>query len=159
MNLIRWFLFSAVFVSLAVLAIWRGTRVDFQGFEASLVIANLTVAVLSINFSFVAHQASEYRQFQRGLSPNLLFGGLCVLLLALAPAFALIYARSQVGRVALSVLPITALSSMALVGVAKREALPTALIKQLSKRWRVRAALRKYGKLVRAKKSNGKIST
>src|SRR5687767_9095914 len=122
--MLRWFIVSLPFLGLSVALIAAGQNTNFKGFESTLIGLNFTVAILAINFAFVAYQNSEYRQFQRGFSPNLFVGDLCVLLWAFIPAASLVFAPEKVGIIGISALPMTAFLSVALVWLAKREATP-----------------------------------
>jgi hypothetical protein len=144
----RWLLLSLLLVSLSVAVVLSGYKADLKQFEPTLIALNVTIAALAINFSFVAYQSSEYRQFQRGLSPSLLFGCIVLLIWAVTPALVLVFARPFVGVIGLAVLPITALCSVGLVALAKREAGPNPIIKQASKKRRRRRTLSEYARKV-----------
>lgn len=150
--MIRWLLTVPVFLGLSAVLAKVGWATDFKGLEAALIGANLAVATLAINFASSTYQASDYRQFQRGFAPNLLLAFLGVLLWALTPAMCLVFNRTHAGIAALSALPTTALLSVALVSLAKREAYPTALLHQLSRPRRWRRALRRYGQALDVRK-------
>ncbi len=150
--MIRWLFMSATLLGLAATLAMRGKGADFGGFEPALITVNIAVAVLAINFSFAAYQSSEYRLFQRGLSSNLLFFCLCVLVGALSPVIALVFYRSLVGVVGITALPVTAFLSVGLVAIAKYEATPNALIKSLISKRKWHRAFRAYSCSVEANK-------
>jgi hypothetical protein len=154
--MIRWIVTSIVLLGLAVALIIQGRVVSFSGFESTLITINITVAVLAINFSFVAYQSSEYRIYQQGLSPNLLLGCLCVLLEAMFPVIALVFNRSLVGIIGVAVLPLTAFLSLALVALAKHEATPDALIKRLSSKRKWRSSFRQHTRSININKEKWK---
>lgn len=145
--MVRWLFVSIALLGLSATLALVGRSQNFDSIKPTLIAANITVAVLAINFALSAYQASEYRQFQRGLSPNLLFACLFVLLGAMSPTVCLVFAPALVGIVGISMLPITALLSVALVGLAKREATPNALVKQHSRKRKWRQTFRHYGAL------------
>lgn len=146
----RWLLLSLLLISLSVAVVLSGYKADLKQFEPTLIALNVTIAALAINFSFVAYQSSEYRQFQRGLSPSLLFGCIVLLIWAVTPALVLVFARAFVGVIGLAMLPITALFSLGLVALAKREAGPRPIIEQVSKKHRCRRTLSEYARRVDA---------
>lgn len=150
--LIRWMFLFLVLVVLSATLVVRGWNENFTGFEAALIGVNLTVAVLAINFSSLTYQASEYRQFQRGLSPNLLLGFLVVLVWALVPAMILVFDRRLLGVLSLAALPVTALLSVVLVEWTKYEASPHSLIRQLSRVRRWRKEFRAYAREIEKRK-------
>lgn len=146
----RWLLLSLFLLSLSTAVVLFGYKSDFKQFEPTLIVVNVTVAALAINFSFVAYQNSEYRRFQSGLSSSLLFGCLILLIWALTPALGLVFSRALVGVLGLAVLPITALFSLGLVALAKREGAPSPLIKQISNKGKWRRTLSKYAEKIDA---------
>lgn len=150
--MVRWISLAVVLIALSVCLALGSRTTNPAGLEAALIGANLTVAVLAINFSSLAYQASEYRQFQRGLSPNLLTGFLVVLLWSLTPVTVLVFSRSLFGIFGLAALPITALLSVLLVAWTKYEASPYSLIRQLSNTRRWREAIRAYARKIENKK-------
>jgi hypothetical protein len=151
--MIKWILICAAIVGLSCITLCTGQNTSFAGFEGTLLGLNLSVAVLAINFSFVAYQSSEYRQFQRGLAPNLLFGCLVMLWWAMIPALSLVFYRSGIGLIALAAIPVTGLLSIALVELAKYEASPEALVRNLATASRRKNAFKDYGKVVSARKT------
>lgn len=143
--MIRWIFVTLVLLGLSSVLAVKGWSQNLDVFKPSLIAVNITVAVIAINFALSAYQGSEYRQFQRGLSPNLLMGCLFVLAGAMSPAICTVFAPTASGIVGISMLPITALLSVALVGLAKREATPQALIHLLNRRGKWLEAFRLYG--------------
>jgi len=151
--MIRWIFLSIVLLGLCVASAIFGKASNYGSFEATLIGVNITVSILAINFSFVAYQNSEYRQFQRGLSSNLLLGCLCVLICGMSPAMSLVFFPRYVGIISIAALPLIALFSVGLVGLAKWEASPSALIRHLRGKRRQRRALRKFGSEIKENKS------
>ena len=143
--MIRWIIVTLVLLGLSILLAVNGWSQNLDVFKPSLIAVNITVAALAINFAFSAYQGSEYRQFQRGLSPNLLLGCLVILVGAMSPATCIVFAPRAAGIVGISILPITALLSVALVGLAKWEATPQALINQLKRKKKWMETFRLYG--------------
>ena len=67
-QMVRWLFVSIALLGLSATLVLVGHSQNFDSVKPTLIAVNITVAVLAINFAFSAYQASEYRQFQRGLS-------------------------------------------------------------------------------------------
>lgn len=146
---LKWLLPIIAFGGLSVFLGSTGRHAVTDGFGPVLIGANLTVAALAINFSFVTYQATEIRRFQHGLSMILLAGCLAVLAIAISPVVALVFDKSSVAWVGAATIPVLALLSVLLVSLAKREANPIIVMHR-------GASLRKWKKAIKAR--SAKIS-
>lgn len=125
----KWIGLIVVFGALSAFLGWSGRNAEMEGFGPVLIGANLTVAALAINFSFMTYQATEVRRFKNGLSGNLLAACLVVLFIAISPVIALVIGKDHVGWVGAATIPALAMMTLFLVSLAKREANPVVMMR------------------------------
>lgn len=119
---------------------------SLTGYETTLIGVNLTLAVFAVNFAFLGYQSSSFRSLRRGIALNVVFGSLFVILIATVPLAALVFVRARAPRISLSLIPIVAYCSIALLAVAQHEADPIVLLKRFCSRRKVRRFFRKFSK-------------
>ncbi len=94
---------------------------DLKDYRNTLIGLNVTIAIFAINFSFVEYQFSPYRILIKSSGRIHRWFSIVLLLISLLPLLFTIYETNYLGRVALTLLPITAYGSVLLGILVSRE--------------------------------------
>jgi hypothetical protein len=151
-NRIRFFIYSplaSVFLISGLLLAWgAGTHWYLGRYEFALLTITATIAVFAVNFSFLEYQFSPYRAALRVVAPSHVTAASLVLFLALAPIAAAVLQWHTVA-VAVFVIPLVMLSSIALALLARHNADPLSNVRRDFGESRLRQFLRYYAQNVR----------
>jgi hypothetical protein len=139
------FAFLAAGASLA----WKAGSLWYLGrYEFALLTITATVSVFAVNFSFLEYQFSPYRAALRAVAPSHVIAAASVLFLALAPIAAAVFQWRTVA-VAVFVIPLVMLSSIALALIARHNADPLSNVRREFVGSRLRQFLQYYAQNVR----------
>lgn len=146
MRIISKILFFLPFLVLSGFLYISTKSMNFVSYNGAFITASITIAIFSINFSFLQLQNNRYKLLQNKISIQQLFFSIITLFISLLPLITLAINEKIVAAASFISFPLLAYSSILLWQISYDTVNPKLIISRFNTDWNIRCYLKRFNK-------------